>query len=619
MCGIAGYVGQGDRKTLLEMLNATVHRGPDDQGIFIDGKVGLGNNRLSIIDLSKNGRQPMLDDKGTICVVFNGEIYNFHKLRKKLDSKYNFRTKTDTEVLLYAYKEWGTNCLTRLNGMFSFVIYDKVKNMLFGARDRLGEKPLKYYFDGNLFAFASEIKGLLPILKGNKEIDPIAVNHYLTLQYVPSPLTGFKNIYKLSPGHFFIFKDGKLQIKKYWSISFEKKLHLQEEEWEDILLKKLNESVLSRLISDVPLGVFLSGGLDSSAVVALMSKVTSQKIKTFSISFDDPKFDESNYASIVAKKYHTDHKSFNVNNKMMSEILSNITDFYDEPFADNSAIPTLALCKFASKYVKVALTGDGGDENFAGYERYSVVDIYNIYKRVPPNLRKIFSSGAVLTDNIVLNKFSGRVRTYTNTFNLPFYKKYLYYSCFFDNKTKFSIYSEEFLKTVTGFDTFNLFKSLYNRKLSDLDNALNIDISTYLPDDLLFKMDTASMVNSLEVRAPFLNHELLELTAKMPHELKIKFFNKKYIFKKILKKNQFLPNEIINRGKKGFVVPIEKWLKKDYRELLIESLSSKKFKNTNIFDDDKLQEYLEAFFQGKVSANNIFALLSLSLWINKYL
>lgn len=619
MCGIAGYVGRGDKKTLLAMLNSTAHRGPDDQGIFLDGEVGLGNNRLSIIDLSTKGKQPMFDDEGKICIVLNGEIYNFQNLKKQLERKYTFKSKTDTEVLLYAYKEWGINCLEKINGMFSFVIYDKKNNLLFGARDRLGEKPLKYYFDGDVFAFASEIKGILPFLKGKREIDPIAINHYLTYCYVPAPYTGFKNFFKLPPGHFFLFKNKKLQIKKYWHISFDKKLFLSEEEWEDILLEKLRESVQSRLIADVPLGVFLSGGIDSSALLALMSQITSKRIKTFTISFDDPKFDESKYASLVAKQYESDHKTFKVTNKLMGDVFSHLTDYYDEPFADNSAIPTIVLSKLASKYVKVALTGDGGDENFAGYDRYNVVSFSDIYGKLPRLARMALSSGANIANSFISTKLTGRVHTYTKTFNQPFYRKYPHYSSFFDNETKFNLYSAQFQSKVERFDTFDLFKKFTKPNISDLDNALNIDINTYLPEDLLFKTDIASMAYSLEARAPFLNHELLELTAQMPSDLKIKFFNKKYIFKKILQRNHLLPNEIISRPKKGFVAPIDKWLKEDYKDLVIESLSSKKFKDANIFDTVKLEMYLQDYFHGKkVSSNNIFALLSLASWINKY-
>lgn len=617
MCGIAGYAGSGNKKTLLTMLGAISHRGPDDQGIYIDKKVGLGNNRLSIIDLSSKGRQPIFDDTRSICIVFNGEIYNFQDLRKELESKYTFKTNTDTEVLLMSYKEWGIDCLQRLNGMFSFVIYDKNKDLLFGARDRLGEKPLKYYFNGESFIFASEIKGILPALKSKPEIDPIAINHYLTFGYVPAPLTGFKNIYKLPPGHFFHYKQGKLKIKKYWRLDFKNKINLPEKEWENILIKKLRESVKSRLIADVPVGVFLSGGIDSSALVALISQITKNKIKTFTVAFDDPKFDESKYASLITKLYNTDHKVLRVTSKMMAEIFTKLTNYYDEPFADNSIIPTVLLSKLASKHVKVALTGDGGDENFGGYERYNIVSFAGIYEKVPRLFRLYIGNLSKLANILIPTQFTNRLRRYTETFDQPFFRKYLQYSSFFDNETKFNLYTSAFLSKVKKSDSFSIFRRFY-KKGSDLDNALNIDINTYLPEDLLFKTDIASMAYSLETRAPFLNHELLELTARMPHQLKVKLFNKKYIFKKILRNNNLVPDSIINRPKRGFVVPIGKWLKEDFKELLIEKLSSQKFKDSKIFDQVKLMNYLQEFFSGKVSANSIFVLLILALWVDEY-
>lgn len=620
MCAIAGYVGKGSRKMLKAMLDMTSHRGHDDRGIFIDHKVGLGANRLSIIDLSSRGKQPIFDRKGAVGVVLNGEIYNFQELRKQLKSKYIFMSKTDTEVLLYAYKEWGINCLKELNGMFAFVIYDKKKNLLFGARDRLGEKSLKYYLDDGIFAFASEVKGLLPALKSRPEVDPVAINYYLTLQYVPAPFTGFKKLFKLPPAHYFIFRNGELQIKKYWEISFTEKLILSEEEWVRRILEKLNESVKSRLIADVPVGVFLSGGLDSSIVVALMAQVSNKGLKTFSIGFDDPDFDESRYADLVAKLYKTNHQTFKVSNKMMSDVFTHLADYYDEPFADNSVIPTIVLSRLASKYVKVALTGDGGDENFAGYDRYNVVVFSDIYEKVPHVAKKILSSVATLTHRVVKTKFTSRVETYIRTFKLPFYKRYLYYSPFFDNETKHSLYSSQFQDAVVKHNSFEIFRPLYNPHLSKLDNALNFDIKSYLPEDLLFKIDIASMAYSLEVRAPFLNHELIELAAKIPPDLKIKFFKKKYIFKKALEDSHLLPKEIIHRRKRGFVAPIDRWLRGEFKDFVKDKLTSKKFKEANIFDPIRLEKYLQDYFRGgKISSNNIFALLSLASWIEKYL
>lgn len=613
MCGIVGFVGDGDRKTISKMLQVTSHRGPDDRGIYINGNVGLGNNRLAVIDLSRNGHQPMFDNEKSICIVYNGEIYNFRQIRRELQKYYHFKSDSDTEVILYAYKKWGTECLNHFNGMFAFVVYDMKKNLLFGARDRLGEKPFKYYWDNKNFIFASEIKAILSVLKTKPKMDFLAINHFLTLQYVPAPLTGFENIFKLPPGHFFIMKNGKLSINKYWELDYSKKLQYSTDEWIDILEEKITSSVKARMISDVPIGSFLSGGIDSSTVTAIMAKNSPNKIKTFSVGFSDPVFDETKYAEIVAKMYHTDHTYIRVNAKSFRNELQNFADHYDEPFADNSIIPSLFLSRLARKDVTVALSGDGGDENFAGYDRYSVVYFGNLYENLPKELRDLVIKLPVnALNNLIPNKFTSRLKTFVNTFDYKFYKKYLYYMSFMDTADKRSI-------LVKPKDTFSIFKDIYNPKLDLIDNALKTDISSYLPEDLLFKMDIASMSSSLEVRAPLLDYELMELTAQMPSSYKINLLNKKIIFKKMLLKKGLLPEIIINRPKRGFNAPIESWLKKDLKNFVMEELNSKKFRESGLFNNKNLDVYIDNYYKDKLNySNNIFALLTLSLWINKY-
>lgn len=625
MCAIAGYYGGGRKVCLERMLLALKHRGPDDSGSFIEGPVGLGNNRLSVIDLSKKGHQPLFNEDNSVCIVYNGEIYNFQTLKKSLEGRHKFKSNTDTEVILHAYEEWGVDCLKRLNGMFAFVVYDRRKKIFFGARDRLGEKPLKYYFDKNVFAFASETKGLLPIIK-TREPDIKAIDNYLTLQYVPAPKTGIKNVYKLPAGHYFLYSNGRLSIKRYWNIEFTKKLVLREEEWEELLFVKIKESVESRTVSDVPLGAFLSGGLDSSAVVAFLGH-TIPKLKTFSVGFEDPRFDESKYASQVAKLYNTDHSVLIIGRKELIEAFTKLPEYYDEPFADNSSLPTIILSQFAGKKVKVALTGDGGDENFGGYERYSVVDFAKIYSQAPKLAKNLIRHSSNIVSKlydrrsvVYLKKLTDRVATFTDTFDLPFYKKYVYYNYFFTREEKREIYSREVLKKLGTHDTFSIFKSRYNRYLSDLDNSFNFDINSYLPEDLLYKMDIASMGTSLEVRAPLLNHELLELTAQMPDSLKVRLFQKKYIFKKLLAKKKLLPGNIINRPKRGFVAPIEKLMKENLRESVLEEVNSRKFRELGIFDNSKINTYLTDYFQDKSKkTNNVFAIFALSAWVNRYL
>jgi asparagine synthase (glutamine-hydrolysing) len=620
MCSIVGYVGNANRQKISAMLTATVHRGPDDKGIYINGDIGLGHNRLSIIDLSSKGRQPMFDEEKSVCIVFNGEIYNFLELKRQLQKYYKFRTGTDTEVIIYAYKKWGFNCLKRLNGMFSFVIYDLKKNLLFGARDRLGEKPLKYYFDNNIFVFASEVKGILPVLENRPEIDYQAINDYLTLQYVPAPKTGFKNIYKLPPAHYFIFKNKKLIIRRYWNLDFSQKLDLSEKEWVNLLEDKINLAVSQRMISDVPLGAFLSGGIDSAAVVAFMAKNSNKRVKTFSIGFTEPEFDETEYSRKVSQKYDTDHSEIKVDSKIFKEIFIEMSDYYDEPFADNSLMPTIFLSKFARKKIKVALSGDGGDENFAGYGRYGVVNFSKIFCTIPRSIRnQLIKPAANTIFDLLPNTETQRLMTYVNTFDQPFYKKYLYYRCFFKKNEKHNLYSNNFKRVIGRDNTFLIYKNDFSSKLDSIDNALKFDVSSYLPEDLLFKIDIASMRYGLEVRAPLLDYKLMELSAQIPSDLKVKFFNKKYIFKKMLIEKNILPRNIVNRPKKGFVAPIKKWLKDDLKDYVYEELSSGKFRQMEIFDNGKLDTYIKEYFSSKVDySNNIFSLLVLSSWINKY-
>lgn len=618
MCGIVGYVGEDiDRDKIAKMLQATAHRGPNDSGMYINGNVGLGNNRLAVIDLSPKGHQPMFDNEKAVCIVYNGEMYNFMELRQELKKDYKFKSNSDTEVVIYAYKKWGINCLKHLNGMFAFVIYDIKNNLLFGARDRLGEKPLKYFFDGKTFIFASEVKGILPVLKEKPEMDIEAISDYLTLQYVPSPKTGFKNIFKLPQASYFIFKDGKLKINKYWSLNFSEKLNISDEEWMELLEAKINQCVRSRMVSDVPIGSFLSGGADSSAVTAFMAKNSMKRINTFSIGFDDPKFDETKFSSLVAKRYNTDHSCIRVDLQIFKEELFKMSDYYDEPFADNSLIPSLFLSRFARKKVTVALSGDGGDENFAGYTRYDIVKFGESYRKIPKAFRDLFIKPAAGLGFVISpNLLTRRIKTFVETFDLPFYKKYLFYKSFFTNDDKRQIFSNIMTNSP---DTFLTGKTDFDRKLSNMDNALKSDINSYLPEDLLYKMDIASMSASLEVRAPLLDYKLMELTAKIPDNLKLRGLNKKYIFKKLLLKKNILSEEIVNRPKKGFNPPIGNWLKNDLKKYTLESLSSKKFRMAGIFDNKKLDSYIGKYYSTNLNYhNNIFALLTLSNWVNKY-
>jgi len=618
MCGVIGY-GGFEKKILLDKgIEAISHRGPDDSGMAYFNGAALGNTRLSIIDLSPKGHQPMFNKDKSLCVVFNGEIYNFQDIKKILEKKYNFKSNSDTEVILYSYQEWGIKCLQKLNGMFSFVIYDIKKNLLFGARDRLGQKPLKYYFENGKLIFASEIKGILSLLDFKPDVDEIAIDNFLTMQYVPSPRTGFKKIYKLPPAHYFMYKNNKLHIERYWSLDFNKKINLSISDWQNLIFKQIEYSVKSHLISDVPVGALLSGGLDSSMIVALMAKNSSQRINTFSIGFDDERFDETQYAEKVSKMYNTRHTKFNATSKDLITNMMNIAELYDEPIGDNSILPMMLVSKLASSNVKVALTGDGGDENFAGYDRYSIVNLSSYllkWPRISGNAFRFISKTAFAINP---TKYTERMNRFFSTINELFYRKYINYNCFFTNSVKHNLYSSDFKKKIDGNNTYEQYRNLYDKKLNDLDNALKIDINTYLPDDLLYKTDMASMAYGLELRAPFLDHIFMEKVASMPSEMKLQFMTKKKILKDIAMKYKLLPKKIVHRPKQGFTIPQNKWFKGPLKEYVMNTILSSRIMG-KVFDKNKIEVYLDDYYNTNLNYdNNIFALLMLTLWFDKY-
>lgn len=618
MCGIVGYCGFTKRVSLNNALATINHRGPDGNGAEYFEGTALGNTRLAILDLSEKGHQPMFNKDKSLCIVFNGEIYNFLEVKKLLDLKYQFRSNSDTEVILYAYQEWGVKCLEKLDGMFSFVIYDLKKQLLFGARDRLGQKPLKYYLDKEKLIFASEIKAILKLLDHKPAIDEIAIDNFLTLQYVPAPATGFKKIYKLPSAHYFVYKNKKISVKRYWSLDFQKKSTLSKEKLEDSIFNEINKSVKSHLISDVPVGALLSGGLDSSIMVALMSLNSSNKINTFSIGFDDDKFDETPYAKIVSKLYHTHHTQLNVTSKDLIDSLKEITNICDEPLGDNSILPTFLVSKLANKKVKVALTGDGGDENFAGYERYVFVKLAESLGKLPHFFRKILSIIGGFIFILYPSKQTERINRFFSSLSLPFYSRYINYNSFFSQKIKDSLYSIGFKKIVDKNNTYKIYKKLFDPKLDSLDNALKIDINTYLPDDLLYKSDSASMAQGLELRSPFLDHSLMEKVASITSQEKLLFTHKKKILKEIALKKGLLPREIVNRSKHGFTIPQNKWFKSTLKKYIYDTILASSMID-NIFDRSKMQEYLDRYFKTNLNYdNNIFALLMLASWVDRY-
>lgn len=626
MCGITGKIlfnnSTVSPQEIDKMNNAIIHRGPDDGGVFIspDGKVGFGHRRLSIIDLSQLGHQPMnyLD---RYWIVFNGEIYNFQEKRKMLEKEgYVFKSHSDTEVILALYDKFGKKCLEHLRGMFSFAIYDEQEKTIFCGRDRVGKKPFKYYLDDNIFIFASELKAILTQPEYKKEPDYTAIHHYLTLQYCPAPLTGFKDIKKLEPAHYLFInlKTKKVEKERYWKLDYSKKLDLSEDEWKKIIMKKLEECVKLRMISDVPLGAFLSGGIDSSAIVALMSKLSDKPVKTFSIGFKEEEYNELKYAKIIAEEYKADHKEFIVESHAI-KLLPMLAKQYEEPFADPSAIPTYYVSKMTRDFVAVALNGDGGDENFGGYSRYSIQKFANTCDKLQLLNKIIVLPITKILAKFIKNNFFSKAYRFSENFSENYINRYIDMICCFTNKEKIKLYTKYFKDEINS-NSYDVISSKFKDAniRNKMDQMLYADFSTYLPDDLMSKVDISTMTVSLEGRSPFLDHELLELTAKIPFNLKIKGLNdKKYILKKALK--NLVPNNILYRPKKGFSVPINDWFRKDLKNYAYEILLSKKSADRKIFRKEEIKNILDIHSSTKINYGyKIWTLLNLELWFREY-
>lgn len=569
MCGIAGaarrLLGDDPVQTLSEMNRVMLHRGPDMGEIFLDDHIGLCHRRLSIIDLSESGRQPMHSSDGRYTVVFNGEVYNYLEIRKELAAKgYAFTTHTDTEVLLNAYIEYGPDSLRMFNGMFAYVIWDKLKKEVFAARDRIGKKPLYYYWHQGEFAFASEIKSLIAIPKIQPELDLTALVDYLKYLFIPHPKSIYRNIYKLPPGYYLHLADGQLTIREYWDVEFGRELKASEQEIEEELFALLRDTVQSRLIADVPLGAFLSGGVDSSGVVALMKEVSDKRVTTCTIGFEDSGFDEAVYAKAFAAKCGTDHNEFYVHDEP-AEIIRKLVWHCDEPFADSSMVPTYYVSKMARQSVTVALSGDGGDESFAGYAKYSVDKFENTIRQCIPGvvLRSLASVSQRSGGNVLLRK----LHSLTSSAALSPAEAFYVTNTFMTDAQLHDLLAPQISAAVKGYNPAeHVFKYYYKHKQSDhLSRILYTDLKLLLPGDFLVKVDRMSMANSLEVRSPFLDYRLIELAAQIPSHLKLKGREKKYILRKAL--SRVLPDEILQRKKHGFEAPIGRWLKKDVKDL----------------------------------------------------
>ncbi len=615
MCGITGIFHNSKSKkyqeSLSKMVRSISHRGPDSNGFYFNDYISLGHSRLSILDLSSAGNQPMTFKNLTI--ILNGEIYNFREIKKTLEkNNYNFESECDTEVLLKAYHFWGESCLDKIRGMFAFAIWDSNKEELFLARDIVGVKPLYYFYQKSTLVFGSELRTILEFPGLKKEIEFNSLSEFLRFGYISAPNSIYKNIYKIKPGHFLKAKKNKLEIKRYWEIpSASSIIDISEQDaiqrTEELLIDSFNH----RMISDVPVGVFLSGGIDSSLVASILQSKSSYPVKTFTMGFYEKEFNESEYAKKIAQHLKTDHREFFCSKKDALQIIPMVADIYDEPFADDSFIPTYLLFKNLNKEIKVILSADGGDELFAGYDRYIRAEkLFKFINRMPKIVTKSSLDLLSLLNRIKpMYNFEARKSKIINFYN----KK--------DNLI-------DFYQELNSYWLSNEVNSLIKKNLTNLEilsfNEFSLsslqreDFKKYLPDDCLVKVDRASMQNGVESRDPFLGRELIEFAFSLPDNLKIKDGSKKYILKNIL--NKYVPNKLMDRPKKGFGAPIDKWIRGDeFRELIDNYLSIEKIKKDGIFDVEIIKKEKHNLFNKSGHSKKIWNLLIFQMWKERWM
>jgi asparagine synthase (glutamine-hydrolysing) len=635
MCGIVGVVeltGRPVERPVLErMTGCLVHRGPDGAGYYVDGLVGLGQRRLAVIDLA-TGDQPMGDEDGSVWVTFNGEIYNFRDLRGRLASSgHRFRTGSDTEVIVHGYEQWGVDCVRHFRGMFAFVLWDGRERLLFAARDRVGKKPLFYTVAGGRFLAASELQALLQHPSVDREVDWTALDDYLLYGYVPAPKTIFRGIHKLPPAHRLVFRPRdaacggyRLEVERYWQIAYEPKLCVSEEEAIEGLREVLGEAVRLRLIADVPLGALLSGGVDSGTVVALMAGLSQGPVRTFSVGFEDQGFDELRYARAVAARYATDHREMVVRPDAV-EVLPRLVRHYGEPYADSSALPTYYVARMARQFVTVALNGDGGDECFAGYDRYAATLLAEQYRRLPGWLRGglLERAGRLLPEGLPPRHPLRRARRFLESASLPLGPRYIRWVSTFPGEGRRALYSPDLRLSLDGYRgegwLLSQIEAFEEAGLHPTDLQLAADVHSYLPYDLLVKMDIATMANSLEVRSPFLDHEVLEFCARLPAGFKMRrspwsgSWTSKYLLKRLA--GRLLPRETVHRPKMGFGVPVGAWVRGPLRPFVQEVLLSARARARGYFRPEAVEAMLQDHLEGRRDyAFQLWALLWLELW-----
>jgi asparagine synthase (glutamine-hydrolysing) len=609
------------------MCQAIVHRGPDDQGVFVDKNIGLGARRLSIHDLA-GGHQPLANEDLSVWAAHNGEVYNFPDLNRELkDNGHIYRTRTDTETFVHAYEEWGLDLVHRLRGMFATAIWDKRKNSLLLLRDRIGIKPLYYtLLDNQTLVFGSEIKTILVHPQVQRVLEPRALDMFLTLEYIPAPFSIFKNIFKLPAGHSLLYQDGKIKIQKYWDLEppAPEGTVFQTDDLEplmDELYSLLKESVRLRLISDVPLGAFLSGGIDSSAIVGLMRELGVSPLKTFSIGFEDKSYNELEHARRIARKFDTEHQEFILRPQAL-ELTDKLIHHLDEPLGDFSIFPTYLVSKMAREHVTVILSGDGGDEVFGGYEHYQAQKMAGLplislsQKMLSPFLR-LFPPSAKKKG--MWNKLQRFSLGFANDPALRHFR----WMMFLSDRDKLALYSDDFRKKIGGVQSLHKrdpFCSIFPQLTGydSINGELYLDLKTYLVDDILVKVDRMSMAPSLETRVPLIDHKIVEFIFKLPGNLKLHGWKTKWIFKKTMER--LLPEENIYRSKEGFSIPIKFWLRTELKDLMGDYLSAKRISEEGLFNSGYIQNMRDAHLAGRKNfSHQLWALLVFEIWKETYM
>ncbi|CAN2045901.1 asparagine synthase (glutamine-hydrolysing) [Candidatus Magnetomoraceae bacterium gMMP-13] len=619
MCGIAGIYRFISEKRVSsqeveKMCQTIIYRGPDDHGEYCEGPIGFAHRRLSIIDISSRSRQPMWNYDGDAVIIFNGEIYNFIELKKELEKDgYVFKTSSDTEVIIQMYRKYGEKCLKFMNGMFAFALWDKNKKKLFMARDRLGIKPFYYTINHDGIIFASEIKAVLSVIDKKSTVNLDMLDAYMSLGYTPTDKTMFKDIYKLQPGHFMVVQKGKITTHQYWDFKIERSPDLGEKYYIQKTRALLDDAVNLRLRSDVPLGVFLSGGVDSSAVVALMHRMGIEQIKTFSVAWDyGNSFNETDYARKVAKLFNTEHHEYFISPKDFMDFIPSYIWHMDEPVTEAASISLYYIAKLAKEHVTVILSGEGSDEVFGGYPIYKYMQLLEYYRMLPTNLRRSLI-------NPLLNSIAPKFNKYTKLSNLPLEKRYQGVS-FYDMKLKNTLYTEEIKTRIAGHSISHVLKEYYEKtKNLDVQAKMQyLDIKTWLVDDLLIKADRMSMAPSLELRVPFLDYRILEFAAKIPAKYRLKRGITKYIIKKSME--GYLPKDIIYRKKMGFPTPLAILFRGELKGYVKETLDSPRFFERGYFRKKVVRKLLDEHESGKNDHHRIlWQLFVLEKWHRSFI